>query len=251
VLEVNDTLIKCGLPGGMPGSYKVHVNYPGGQGDAAVTPTNIYANVFNYTFWVDAVYPAVNGSIYGGTLLTIYGMNFLTGPGETLVNIGLETNWICKIQTINETTITCLTPPIHPSYQPQVAYPVIVTSRLTTYNECPNNSCNFTYSTPSSCSNLTALSATNATAGTWIDMTGDFTLLSGFKRVGFQSKFDGKITLISAVNCNSTYCKFTPTADLVSGWYFVTYHDAMGFSSPMEFYLGWNPGTQMITSATT
>lgn len=46
VLSVNSTLIRCGLPGGMPGNYTLEVNYPNGEGDAVMNGSNI----FTYTF---------------------------------------------------------------------------------------------------------------------------------------------------------------------------------------------------------
>jgi hypothetical protein len=45
ILELNDTYIKTGIPGGLPGVFKVFVNVKG-LGDAVPEPTT--ANIFTY-----------------------------------------------------------------------------------------------------------------------------------------------------------------------------------------------------------
>ncbi len=100
VISVNDTLIRCGLSGGLAGEFRVQVNFPDENGDAVAA--TVGADLFTYSFQIDSISPS-NGSYYGGTLLTIKGKNFLTGSGETLVYIGDAINWFCSIKTLTET----------------------------------------------------------------------------------------------------------------------------------------------------
>lgn len=72
VLNMNDTYMRVGLPGGGAGTYFVEVNIPG-NGDSVPATTN--ANRFRYLFNINSISPQT-GSFYGGTLLTITGVNF-------------------------------------------------------------------------------------------------------------------------------------------------------------------------------
>ncbi len=114
VIKITSTLITCGLPGGLPGNYSVQVNYPYSTGDALLSANN--TNLFSYESKITGVYPNF-GSFFGGTLLTIVGFNFSPTYSDTLVYIGDMVNWFCKIQSINDTVIKCLTPPISGAYQ--------------------------------------------------------------------------------------------------------------------------------------
>ena len=72
VLSTNDTTIKCGIPGGLPGKFDVKVSI-GGHGD--ITPINPAVDDFTYELVIESVTPS-SGAHYGGTLLTIVGRNF-------------------------------------------------------------------------------------------------------------------------------------------------------------------------------
>lgn len=72
VLSLNNTHIKAGLPGGNAGNYKVEVNVPS-TGDSIVSSAG--ANNFAYELKITSISPST-GSFYGGTLLTITGVNF-------------------------------------------------------------------------------------------------------------------------------------------------------------------------------
>ena len=85
IIELHDDRIKVGLPGGLPGPFKVEVTLPATTGDAIAIPAN--ANDFDYLFSITSVTPQT-GSYYGGTLLTITGVNFSPDDSDTLVNIG-------------------------------------------------------------------------------------------------------------------------------------------------------------------
>lgn len=114
VIKMTSTLITCGLPGGLPGNYSVQLNYPYSTGDALVSANDV--NLFSFVSQITGVYPNY-GSFFGGTLLTIVGTNFSPAYSDTLAYIGDTVNWFCKIQSINDTVITCLTPPISRDYQ--------------------------------------------------------------------------------------------------------------------------------------
>lgn len=93
VLEVNDTVVKCGIPGGLPGRFDVKVGIDG-LGD--ILPVNAAADDFTYELVVDTITPATV-SYHGGTLLTITGRNFSPDKLDNLVHVGNELNWLCAI----------------------------------------------------------------------------------------------------------------------------------------------------------
>ena len=93
ILELTDTEIQCGIPGGLPGDFEVDV-YLDGFGSIPASPST--ANDFTYELLVTDVSPT-SGSYYGGTLITITGVNFSPELSETLVFVGDELNWFCAI----------------------------------------------------------------------------------------------------------------------------------------------------------
>lgn len=113
ILTVNNSCIQAGLSGGLPGNYTLEVILTNGQGQAQ--PTVAGADHFTYEFAITSVSPQT-GSFYGGTLLTLTGINFSPEPTDTLVYIGYALNWFCKIESITENNATCRTPPSHPKY---------------------------------------------------------------------------------------------------------------------------------------
>lgn len=85
VLELSDTSIKTGISGGLPGQFDVNV-IKTGDGNAIANPTT--ANDFIYEVLISSVSPST-GSVYGGTLLTITGTNFIPDDkAESMVTIG-------------------------------------------------------------------------------------------------------------------------------------------------------------------
>lgn len=93
ILKLNNTYIKVGLPGGEAGSFKVQVNVAS-AGDSIPNPPT--SNAFSYVFSISSVSPS-SGSYYGGTLLTIKGVNFSPDYQQTLVYVGETLNWYCNI----------------------------------------------------------------------------------------------------------------------------------------------------------
>lgn len=67
VVESNNTYIKCGIPGGLPGEFRVSVSVSN-TGDATPVPAD--ANKFTYELLIYNVTPST-GSHFGGTLVKI------------------------------------------------------------------------------------------------------------------------------------------------------------------------------------
>lgn len=93
VLSLNDTVITCGLPGGLQGGYDVKVMIDG-IGDA--TPVTVDVDDFKYELAIESISPS-SGSYYGGTLITIIGQYFSADISENLVGVGNELNTLCTI----------------------------------------------------------------------------------------------------------------------------------------------------------
>lgn len=93
ILSVNDTFIKAGIPGGLPGLFDVNV-IKEGFGNAIAIPGTV--NDFTYEVYITSISPS-SGSIGGGTLITITGKNFVPDVLDTMVTIGNELNQLCKI----------------------------------------------------------------------------------------------------------------------------------------------------------
>ncbi len=73
VLALNNSYIKVGLSGGLPGVYTVEVTLSSTAGNSV--PAANGTNIFEYKLQVISVYPTT-GSLFGGTLITITGVNF-------------------------------------------------------------------------------------------------------------------------------------------------------------------------------
>lgn len=67
ILQLNDTYIRVGIPGGLAGKYKVQVNM---IGVGEIMPNSSTVNDFAYELVMTSVSPST-GSYYGGTLINI------------------------------------------------------------------------------------------------------------------------------------------------------------------------------------
>lgn len=107
VYQLNDTSLTVILSGGVAGDFKVSV-VRAGYGKAV--PTNSTTNDFSYKIEVSGVTPNT-GSIAGGTVLTISGVNFSPVLNENQVYIGrdLIDTTVCDMLTSTATEITCRT----------------------------------------------------------------------------------------------------------------------------------------------
>ena len=99
VLSSTGSLIKCGIPGGMAGLYDVIVKIDG-QGNAI--PVTDEANDFSYLLEITDISP-LEGSRFGGTLITITGNNFTPTKIDSMITVGHELNTLCNIVSITET----------------------------------------------------------------------------------------------------------------------------------------------------
>jgi len=72
VLSSNSTTILCGIPGGLAGNYYLDVSI---AGEGSVSFNNPSDNLFVYELVVNGITPTT-GAYYGGTLITITGINF-------------------------------------------------------------------------------------------------------------------------------------------------------------------------------
>ena len=102
--EVSATRIKCNLPGGKSGEYKVEV-FVKGQGASKANPANAGDLKLEMTFNPPS---QSNGSLEGGHLLTITGTNFSSVPTDNQVVIGDKSD-ICFIESATSTEIKCRT----------------------------------------------------------------------------------------------------------------------------------------------
>ena len=248
VLQMNNTYIKAGLAGGLEGAYTVEVNLVS-NGDSIALSS---ADSFSYSFSVSSISPQT-GSINGGTLLTITGENFATGPQETLVYVGFTLNWFCTIESITKTEIQCRTPAISDKYTVGSAVQVVVSTRLLLLNKC-TGSCSFTYLDTASSPALSAIS-TSATSveGTntkAITLTGT-TLIdtNSFADVGLKHSITKATTAVAATSSSATSVVFDLVSSIVSGSYLVSVRNAIGGTNAKTLAVEWAAGTQSWSSS--
>lgn len=169
IIKLNDTYIQAGIPGGLPGSFKVQVQI---SGLGMALPNTTSCNDFTYQLVITSVTPT-SGSYNGGTLIHIQGKNFSSAVDETLVFVGNAINWLCNLVSVNTTDILCRTPPFNPTYNISTPQTVLLTNRLMVDNTCDNSSgCVFTYLPSVSSPNLTGIS-TNRIASGSVVLTGN------------------------------------------------------------------------------
>lgn len=245
IFELNNTYIKTGLPGGLPGVFTVEVNLAASLGDSIAAAPG--TNTFTYVFSVSSISPAT-GSIHGGTLLTITGQNFATEPQQTLVYVGDTLNWFCTIETITTTEIKCRTPAISKFYEVGSPVNVVVSTRLLILNEC-TGTCQFTYVASDSSPALTSSSSSSfSLAGSstkTITLTGTNLLDSGNQaEVAVTNTISKKTTVFPAVGTpTATSVAFTVDSTLTSGNYEVVVRNAVGATNALTMAVGWSPGT--------
>jgi hypothetical protein len=162
ILKINDTYIQTGIPGGLPGSFKVQVNI---IGVGMAMPNSTSCNDFTYELVITSITPT-SGSFNGGTLIHLQGINFDTAMDETLVFVGIAINWFCNVESLNTTDILCRTPPAGPDYNISQPQAVVLTNRLMVDNTCANaNSCLFNYISSASSPTLTSMSVNIIASG--------------------------------------------------------------------------------------
>lgn len=188
VLEINDTFIKCGIPGGLPGNFDVKVSLDG-QGDIA--PVDPLVDDFVYELVVESVSPSTV-AYYGGTLLTITGRNFSPDKLENLAHIGNELNWLCDIESLTRTEIKCRVPPTHPDWS-SPTQGIVINNRLIQDSVCPTNTCSITYNDKASSPAITTANVADVVSGTGsITLSG--TNLDLAAAANIQIIFENKLT---------------------------------------------------------
>jgi len=94
---------------------------------------------------VSSVSP-VEGSAFGGTLLTITGENFCEASmldNNVFISNGKE-NVMCNIKSATKTQLTCLTDPAHPDFTLGASLQVVVQGKLIEDSTCVGV-CAFSY----------------------------------------------------------------------------------------------------------
>eukprot|EP00210_Caulerpa_lentillifera_P009344 g8908.t1 len=138
--ELTNDQIVCDLNGGgPPGTHRVKVYIAGigfASGDLTCT----------FEFEITEVSPT-EGSLYGGTILTLTGRGFGSGIGldENVVSIG-NRNPPCEVLWQNYTTIVCVTGALLIRDSVDIALEVNLALR-NIYADCPAGHCTFIYKT--------------------------------------------------------------------------------------------------------
>ncbi|XP_052060298.1 fibrocystin-L-like isoform X3 [Mytilus californianus] len=102
ITSYSDTSVIATLPANAPGTYSIGFSI-GSDGYASVA-ANVVGTV-TYQLTVTDIYPT-QGSLYGGSLVTVFGRGF--GTNASLVDISFGA-YKCQIQDIADTELTCLT----------------------------------------------------------------------------------------------------------------------------------------------
>lgn len=163
-----------------------------------------------------------SGSLNGGTLITISGSNFSPSYSDTLVYVGDELNWFCRIETITTTQITCRTPPIASSYLPGDNQRVVISTKLYSLSTCPGNNCNFIYLSQTASPNLTKISASSAAGAVQLTLNGSGFIVSTTCSVSLTSQANSSVVYaVPSDNCTNTSATFTVPRSVPSANYWV------------------------------
>lgn len=215
VLSLNSTVITAGIPGGLPGLFQVQVTISS-LGDSVANPSTVAD--FTYKIDVTSMTPQT-GSYNGGTLITITGGPFSPVMTENLFFVGPTLNWICAIQSLTTSQITCRTPPISATYTVGTPLDITLSTRLLIENTCSAASgCQFTYASQASSPSLTSIDNSASTIGGVINLVGTQFTAGASCVITLTNKISGVVTTFNADTCSATNAAFTiPT--LESGFY--------------------------------
>lgn len=155
ILSMSDTLLTVILPGGTSGNFTVHVVL---QSVGEAQPSAPSTVAFQYLIQVTGISPNI-GSIYGGTVLTITGLDFSSILNQNQAYIGVDLIELtpCFLLSATTTELVCVTETA-PNDQFDQPVAVVVTQRVSELATCTGD-CSFTYSTAHSpnVSNQTSL----------------------------------------------------------------------------------------------
>ena len=142
LLNITDTQIYVVLSGGRAGSYYMRLEIDG-VGSSQESQTNV--SLFKYELTVTNISPN-QGSIYGGTIITINGTNFSPIKNQNQVFLGDDSNNFCDIIDSGNSYIICRTRP-SPSNYLDLPQKVTVTQRVQDEAICLASNCNFVFKT--------------------------------------------------------------------------------------------------------
>ena len=211
VNSVTSTTLECILAGGIasPTLYNVRIIV---SGIGAAIGTSGYPK-FQFLVQVTSISPS-SGSMAGGTLLTISGVNFPTDISQNQVTIG-EYIIPCTMVSATSTEITCLTGPADSDYTSDAVQPVYVLSRIQDEATCsPSTACQFTYSS-SKTPTVTAVNALSGVAGDTIVLTG--TNLNADSSESVTVTVGGVSATVDSGSLSSTSVSFTVPGALAYG----------------------------------
>ena len=221
ILNCTSNLIYGGLGGGRSGSYKLSVVLDGiGTSKESLSG----ASSFKYELKIWTISPNV-GSIYGGTNITITGLNLSPVNKQNQVYIG-DNNY-CVVLESNQSTIICQTK-AGPSDSIDSLLKVVVTQRVQEEALCLASNCSFVYVNKTSpIINTNGLPFVLARAGETVTLNGSNLVPTSNNKVIikfvkgtriYQSLYFNMELQIEAFEVTSTYLKFKMPA-LIEGSY--------------------------------
>jgi hypothetical protein len=142
--------------------------------------------------------------------VTITGRNFATDVLETIISVGDYLNTLCVPETVNETQITCRTPPSNPNWQ-NLKQNFIVTNRIIADSSCEGD-CSFTYLAAGASPALTSVSLSSVgTNKISLVLTGTnfpTTVLTNVKVV-LQNNLTSALTVVTPTTVTASNVNFT------------------------------------------
>ena len=158
------------LGGGKAGKYSVRVDI---DSIGSTKPLTDDANIFYYDLVILSINPTF-GSIMGGTLLNIQGVNFSPNLNQNQVFIGENINQFCDVIFSNSTNLECITRVAPEEYQ-EINKSLVVAQRVQEEGRCGIEECSFTYtrdSTPEISFDSNEIQIFNVTQGDIITLIG-------------------------------------------------------------------------------
>ncbi len=250
VLALNNSYIKVGLSGGLPGVYTVEVTLSSTAGNSV--PAANGTNIFEYKLHVISVYPTT-GSLFGGTLITITGVNFSPLESETHVYVGPALNWFCKIENITKDTIQCRTPIINANYAVNSSLAIVTSTKVYMISKCPTNDCYFSYMDLSSSPTLTNISASSISQNYLLSLNGSNFLIDSFGCSVVMTNIlnDSMIFTLGTFNTTNSSTSFNVTLNIPGGDYLVKIRTSIGDSNPLLLKVDWVIGNPNVTTGST
>ena len=164
VTSASATEIKCNVLGGPPGVYQISIGF---ENNGLAVFDNSVSQSFALKFEISSISPA-QGSIYGGTKITVSGFGFSTVAKMMYAFVENE-DYICEIdELINDSTFTCITSEVGSTADSSKEFTLY--GRLTDRATC-TGSCSFTRSTSYS-PLVTSISPASLSAGDSFTLTG-------------------------------------------------------------------------------